>query len=95
MNSKHKEKVWLNSKTNFFYIQRGIDRTPAGSEVEIVECNTGIQTSVGTLKGTIAYGLRNTRGQFIAYSYDTDDLVMFAVEHQWWMDNPVYDQLIK
>ena len=91
---KTKEKVWLNTKTNFFYIQRGVDRTPAGSCVEIVTCNAGMQTSIGTLKGTIAYGLRNMQGQFIAYSYDTDDLVLFTVEHQWWMDNPVYDGLM-
>lgn len=92
---KNKEKVCLNRKTNFFYIQRGIDRTPAGSQVEIVKCNAGIQTSIGTLKGTVAHGLCSMHGQFIAYSYDTDDLVVFAIEHKWWIDNPVYYEIVK
>ena len=88
------EKVWLSQKTNFFYIERGVGRTPSGSQVEIVECNTGIQTTHGTLKGTNAYGLCNVHNQMIAYSRDTDDLVVFAIEHNWVMDDPVYRQMV-
>jgi len=90
---KLKEKVLLNKKTNFFYIQRGVDRTPVASQVEITTCSRGIQTSVGTLKGTTAYGLCNLQGQFIAYSNDTDDLIVFAIEHEWWIDSDVFRQM--
>ena len=79
----HVEKVWLNEKTNFFYIERGVERTPSGSKVEIVECNSGVQTTQGTLKGTLVYGLRNMNNQLIAYSYDREDLVLFALEYEW------------
>ena len=96
MNHKdRKEKVLLNKKTNFFYIERGVERTPAGSEVQIVTCNPGIQTIHGILKGTIAQGLRNLRGQMIAYSYDVDDLLLFALEHNWIIDDPIFRQLVK
>ena len=87
------EKVWLNRKTNFFYIQRGIDRTPPGALVEIVQCNQGISTTAGTLKGTISFGLRNSNGQMIAYSKDTDDLILFALEHDWSMHNEIFETL--
>jgi hypothetical protein len=88
------EKVWVNEKTNFFYIKRGIERTPTGSKVEVIKCNTGIQTTQGTLKGTVAYGLRNLKGQMIAYSHDTDDLILFAIEHDWKMDDPIFEQMM-
>jgi len=87
------EKILLNEKTNFFYIKRGVERTPSGSAVEIIQCNPGIRTNEGVLKGTIAFGLRNMTGQLIAYSYDTDDLVLFAIEHDWVMDHPVYQMM--
>lgn len=87
------EKVWLNRKTNFFYIQRGVDRTPSGTLVEIVQCNQGIRTIVGTLKGTVSYGLRSPSGQMIAYSKDTDDLILFALEHDWCMHNEIFETL--
>jgi len=92
--NKRQEKIWLNPKTNFFYIQRGIERTPIGSRVEIVKCNPGLQTIHGVLKGTTGYGLRNLDKQMIAYSYDTDDLVVFAIEHAWTMNDPIYHQLL-
>lgn len=88
-----KEKVWLNDKTNFFYIRRGIDRTPPGTLVELVQCNQGISTNIGVLKGTISYGLRNCSGQMIAYSKDPDDLVLFALEHNWSMQNELFRSL--
>lgn len=88
------EKVWLNQKTNHFYIRRGVERTPDKSKVEIIECNAGITTTHGALKGTVAYGLRNMNGQMIAYSRDTDDLVLFAIEHNWVMDDPTFEQMM-
>ncbi len=88
------EKVLLNRKTNFFYIKRGVERTPSKSIVEVIECNPGIRTTHGVLKGTVAYGLRNLTGQLIAFSYDTDDLVLFAIEHDWEMDDPIYRSMV-
>lgn len=90
------EKVWLNDKTNYHYIQRGIDRTPKGSRVEIIPINSGIQTEHGTLKGTIDYALRHhNHGQLIAFSTDPDDLMLFAMEHEYWIDTPEFQKLIE
>jgi len=88
------EKIWLDEKTNFHYIRRGVERTPPGTKVKIVECNSGLCTSEGTLKGTVALGLLNVDGHFagqmIAWSYDADDLVLFAIEHHWDMDDDTF-----
>jgi len=78
------DKVWLNDRTNFFYLKRGIDRTPIGSSVEIVQCSRGIVTTDGTLKKTAAFGLKQSHcAQMIAFSLDQDDLMLFAMEYNW------------
>ena len=91
------EKIWVNKKTNFHYIVRGIERTPPRTKVSIVECNSGIVTDQGPLKGTITFGIRNDGGRFagqmIAWSYDSDDLILFAIEHEWEMDNDTFRKL--
>ena len=89
------EKIWINEKTNFHYLKRGIVRTPSGTAVIITKCNKGIETSEGSLKGTVAFGLRSIKGQMIAFSYDPDDLYLFAIEHNWTMDDQLFHQLIK
>jgi hypothetical protein len=85
--TKNGEKVWIYKKANFFYLRRGVARTPAGTGVEIIQCNDGIVTSEGSLKGTVTYGLRNKdgemRGQMIAFSTDREDLELFAMEYDW------------
>lgn len=92
------EKVTLNKNTHFQYIQRGIDRTPRGTKVEISKCSNGIKTTHGEIKGTAHYGLYNVDGhfanQYIAWSTEVDDLILFAIEHEWLMDHPNYDQLV-
>lgn len=91
------EKIWVNKKTNFHYIVRGIEKTPPGTIVRIVSCNSGIVTSDGTLKGTTVLGLRNISGKFagqmIAWSYDPDDLILFAIEQGWDMDDEAFREL--
>lgn len=81
------EKVWLDEKTSFHYVRRGIDYTPPGTEVQIIECNPGVRTQHGTIKGTIMLGLMNyngeRKGQMIAWSYDPEDLILFAMEYNW------------
>jgi len=89
------EKIWVNEKTNFHYLKRGIARTPPGSTVTLTKCNKGIETSEGPLKGTVAFGLQSTKGQMIAFSYDPDDLYLFTMEHNWTMDDPLFHQLVK
>jgi|6_EtaG_2_1085325.scaffolds.fasta_scaffold08288_6 hypothetical protein len=94
MRTVAQEKIWVNEKTNFHYIVRGIERIPPGSKVRIAECNNGIITSEGLLKGTVALGLVDMSGQMVAWSYDPDDLVLFAIEHEWEMDNNVFRELL-
>jgi len=78
------EKVMICEKSNFFYINRGVIRTPKGSKVEIVRCNNGIQTIYGSLKGTVTFGLKQKdTAQMIAYSLCVDDLLLFAMEYDW------------
>jgi len=84
---RSEEKVWISEESNFFYLRRGVARTPPTTEVEVIQCNNGIQTSEGALKGTIVYGLRNRngalKGQMIAFSLDPEDLELFAMEYEW------------
>jgi len=84
---KSEEKVWVDKKKNFFYLKRGLDRTPAGTGVEIIECNRGIETTEGSLKGTVVHGLRNKdgefKGQMIAFSLDPEYLELLAMEQNW------------
>jgi len=80
------EKVWINQKTNFHYICRGIERTPPGTTVKIVQCNSGLMTEKGVVKGTITLGLTNG-GQRIAWSLDPDDLILFAMDQGWPVEN--------
>ena len=86
-----KERVLVSDETNFFYLRRGVQRTPVGIEVEIIQCNDGIQSSMGALKGTVAFGLRNKsgvhRGQLIGFSTDREDLGLLAAEHGWQLAN--------
>lgn len=90
------EKVWLNDKTNYHYIQRGIDRTPKGSQVEIIALDKGLTTSHGTLKGTINYALRKFNcSQLIAFSRDPDDLMLFAIEHEYWINSDEFSKLVE
>lgn len=90
------EKVWLNDKTNYHYIQRGIDKTPRGSQVEIIPLNSGIRTKHGVLKNTINYALRHCgHAQLIAYSTDPDDLMLFAIEHEYWIDGEEFINLVE
>lgn len=93
------ERIWVNQKTNFHYIVRGIERTPPGTKVKIVECNGGIVTEKGILKDTVSLGLMNENGymagQWIAWSFDRDDLILFAIEHEWDMDEKGFLELKK
>jgi hypothetical protein len=88
------EKVMLNKKNNYFYLQRGIDRTPRGSEVTIRSLGNSVQSLYGKVKGTEDYALQ-CGTQCIAFSRDPDDLILFAIEHEWTMDHPLYQQLVK
>ena len=84
MRTSATEKVMICEKSNFFYIQRGVTRTPRGSKVEIIQCNNGIQTIYGSLKGTVTFGLKQRdTAQMIAYSLCEDDLILFAMEYDW------------
>lgn len=84
---KNLEKVLINQKSNFFYLNRGVKRTPIGTDVEIIECNNGIEADGKTIKGTMTYALRNKNGkyagQLIAFSNDIEDLQLFAMEYNW------------
>ena len=83
------EKVMICEKSNFFYIRRGVERTPKGSKVEIIQCNRGIETTYGSLKGTVAYGLKQKNAaQMIAYSTSEEDLLLFALEYDWNINIP-------
>jgi len=74
MNDKIKTHVC--DKTGFNYIQRGIDRTPKGEHVFIVE------TSKTVINKPI-YGLHNKEFQFIAHSQDVEDLELLTLEYDW------------
>jgi hypothetical protein len=91
------EKVWRNRKRNYFFIQRGIERAPRGSRVQITQCNQAVYTSkYGTLKVAPLLGLQKFgSSQMIAYSYDPDDLLMFAIEHEYWIDSPEFDAMLE
>ena len=39
MRTTSQEKIWVNEKTNFHYIVRGVQRVPEGSEVYIRICS--------------------------------------------------------
>ena len=79
------ERIVLDKKTNFHYIRRGVEWTPSGTEVQIIECNGGIRTKHGTVKGTAMLGLMNhngeRKGQMIAWSYEREDLELFVMEY--------------
>ena len=85
--TKEQENVCVNEKNGFRYLMRGVERTPIGTEVSINQCNSGVSTTHGVLKGTANYSLVNKDGYFtgqcIAFSRDLDDLYLFAIEHGW------------
>lgn len=93
------EKVFVDRKNNFFYVQRGIDKTPPGTKVEIITCNDSVRNVHGSIEKTDDYSLRNAdgyfRNQLIAWSTDQDDLILFAIEHGWKMDHPDFDKLVQ
>jgi hypothetical protein len=88
------EKIWVNKKTNFHYIVRGVERVPKGSEVYVSMCG-GTMTAKGYLKGTENYVLTNhpKGGQCVAWSKDLDDLYLFAAEHAWFIDDNKFREL--
>ena len=93
MRTTSQEKIWVNEKTNFHYIVRGVQRVPEGSEVYIRICS-GMMTDKGYLKGTENYVLTNNPmgGQCVAWSKDPEDLYLFAAEHTWFIDDDKFDK---
>ena len=94
--SRDHENVYINEKNNFRYLMRGVERTPAGTEVFINKCNMGIASSYGILKNSANYSLINKdgyySGQCIAFSRDLDDLYLFAVEHGWIIEGDEFEK---
>lgn len=76
----NEEKVWIDKY--FFYLKRGIARTPTGTSVEIVQCGEPVPGY-----DVVYYRLRNVdgahRGQVIAISRDPEDLELLAMEYNW------------
>ncbi len=85
--TREQENIYINEKNGFRYLMRGVERTPIGTEVLINQCNSGVATAHGVLKGTANYSLVNKDGYFwgqcIAFSRDLDYFYLFAIEHGW------------
>lgn len=81
------EKVMVDERSNFFYLLRGVRRTPRGSKVRVELLRTltmGGDTVVG-----LSYAIKRCDSDAcIAFSTNSDDLLLFIVEHDWWIDGP-------
>lgn len=76
--------VIVNPITWFRILQRNIDRTPPGSEVRICKMENGFCNA--NANNNVLKPIENDR--CIAFSYDVEDLVLLAVEHEWWFSGP-------
>ena len=78
--------------TNFRYLNRNVGSTPAGSEVRIEQLGQLITSIHGVVDADvhdISFVLKLGDNRCIAFSDDIEDLVLFAVEHEWWFAGPV------
>lgn len=80
-------------QSGLMWLRRAVARVPKGSQVYI-RPGTRVythesQTHVG------GWVLTNSPdgGQCIAYSVDQDDLLLFALQHDYWIDSPEFKAL--
>jgi hypothetical protein len=53
------------------------------------KCGERVRSIFGDLKGTGSYVLKHTDSDCcVAFSTDVEDLVLFAIEHDWWFNGP-------
>jgi hypothetical protein len=86
---KAQDKVWINERTNHFYLRRGLARTPPHSELDIIKCGRGLYG------GQTVFGLRSKAGQMVAFSEDVEDLYLFAIEHNYIIDDKKFYEVLR
>lgn len=76
-------------ESSYVVLRRNIDRTPPGSEVELVDCGQKLQGTLGVFQnGRTTKALRTTAGFIVAFSDDIEDLALLIVEHEWYIAGP-------
>jgi len=83
----------IDQDRRFLYLQRGIDRTPKGSQVYISPC---AGYTVDGKNHVWRWSLTNEgirAGQVIATACDKEDLYLFAAQHDWWIDDENFIKL--
>ena len=83
------DRVLARPDTQFWVIQRNVDRIPPGSEVEIIGCNGKLAGVFGTFKDEKqSLALKSKTGFIIATSLDVEDLAILIVENEWYVQGP-------
>ncbi len=86
------DRIVVRKDTNFRYLARNVDRTPTGSRVRIDQIGQLITSIYGVVDADvhdITYVLKQSDSECcIAFSDDVEDLVLFLIEHDWWIDGP-------
>ena len=89
------DKILMCKETNFHVLNRNVQRSPEGTEVEVVETNPGLRGIYGQLKAAgPTYALRSLPGFIIALSRDKDDLILLVVECGWRIRDPELAALV-
>lgn len=84
-----KNRTLIRSATQFWIIERNIDRVPCGSEVEVCSCNDQLIGSFGTFKDdSVKMMLRSKTGFVMATSTDIEDLALLIIENEWYVTGP-------
>lgn len=79
----------VRSASNYVVLRRNLGRTPAGSEVELVDCGQKLQGTLGVFQNSkTTRALRTTAGFIVAFSDDIEDLALLIVEREWCIAGP-------
>ena len=79
-------KIWCRDDTEFYYLRQNVERAPKGSKVDIDKINH--QSICDVEEPPEGSWVLKQNFRCIAFSMDLEDLVIFAVEHDWWFEGP-------
>jgi len=76
--------VIVDVEHQYSILDRNVDKSPVGTQVEIVQCNEGLKTELGYLKGFEPIRMvRSISGWCMAFSRDIDDLILLIADRGW------------